>query len=751
MKNQDSRKKGTRMRGVLMALALFAILGLAFNTGGRRTSAASPSLPAAETPFCGPMDVAFVIDNTGSMSGAIGNVKSQVGAILDQIVAASGGDYRLGLISFGDTVTVRQVFANQNRASFEAQLGTLNADEDSDGAAEEASDEALNAAINGGSACQLGVFSPPFRTGNVRRIVVLVTDIYPAGCDHVFTPGVDDTHANQLANQALQQGIQISAVYVPTEFNGSSECVPPFNPGLTCRDVTTQIMQNYATISKGSYQETAPDGDGTSDAIQAIISECGGGGCVLNCPDDVHQPAELNQCTAHVTYTPPTASNGCGPVNCAPPSGSVFQLGATTVTCTVAVGDGSSTSCSFRVVVDDTQPPKFAQACPAQDPIVVENCTGILAGGLSLPAATDTCSGPVTVRAERSDGQSLNAPFPVGFTTTLTYIATDQAGNSAFCVQHVLVKGAPQVAVSPTVDFGQITFQTLSKKKKKGIVALAASTKQLTISNTGCGTGVLTLRAITRQFINQADRNKFRDADASQFYVVRIASGAEAGTEIKPGDGHRLVVGVGQISLDITFSPQLPRNSNGANSNLTMDMATPDPFESTLELVDDKGTVYPVNLTARIANDVHFINPNDIQRGAPFINFTQSGDTFTVEFYLYDADTGGRQADSSSFVKSAKYEFLGGNGDVVQSFDVDLAGPVEAANLARGQRFKVTKTFSGANSNSVSTIRVTVTDGKASPSLEASLGGGPVIQALSFREEDFTITLPADRLGGRNH
>jgi len=38
----------------------------------------------------------------------------------------------------------------------------------------------------------------------------------------------------------------------------------------------------------------------------------------------------------------------------------------------------------------------------------------------------------------RSDGQPLNAPYPQG-TTTITWTATDQAGNQASCVQTVQV------------------------------------------------------------------------------------------------------------------------------------------------------------------------------------------------------------------------------------------------------------------------------------------------------------------------
>ena len=43
---------------------------------------------------CGPMDVTFAVDDTGSMGGAIDNVKSELPAIITQANSASGGDLK---------------------------------------------------------------------------------------------------------------------------------------------------------------------------------------------------------------------------------------------------------------------------------------------------------------------------------------------------------------------------------------------------------------------------------------------------------------------------------------------------------------------------------------------------------------------------------------------------------------------------------------------------------------------------------
>ena len=55
-----------------------------------------------------------------------------------------------------------------------------------------------------------------------------------------------------------------------------------------------------------------------------------------------------------VTWTDPTATDDVDPaptVGCTPPSGSAFDLGTTTVTCTATDATGNSTSATFNVTV----------------------------------------------------------------------------------------------------------------------------------------------------------------------------------------------------------------------------------------------------------------------------------------------------------------------------------------------------------------------------------------------------------------
>ncbi|HUT32039.1 MAG TPA: right-handed parallel beta-helix repeat-containing protein [Planctomycetota bacterium] len=118
-------------------------------------------------------------------------------------------------------------------------------------------------------------------------------------------------------------------------------------------------------------------------------------------------------------------------VVCTPPSGSVFPLGVTTVTCTATDGSGNQTAKSFTVTVRDTTPPELV----APSPIVVEQAT---ADGTKVEwqcLAADVCDAEVDVVCEPPPGNV----FPLG-TTTVTCTATDDSGNQTVKTFTVTVK-----------------------------------------------------------------------------------------------------------------------------------------------------------------------------------------------------------------------------------------------------------------------------------------------------------------------
>lgn len=216
---------------------------------------------------CGSMDVVFVVDTTGSMGGAIGNVKADLPNIISAVESASGGDFRLGLIEFHNDVHVIADLAGGNVDAVQAGINGLTAS--GGGAEPEASDEAVRTAVEALPASarsagnQTGDFSP-FRS-DATKIIILITDARPAGFDDTFSD-VDDANVTAIASEAAAKGIRISAVFVPTEAADFF--------GVT--DVVSSIMQRYATLSGGLYTKANSDGTGTSVSINEIITSCGG-------------------------------------------------------------------------------------------------------------------------------------------------------------------------------------------------------------------------------------------------------------------------------------------------------------------------------------------------------------------------------------------------------------------------------------------------------------------------------------------
>jgi hypothetical protein len=155
---------------------------------------------------------------------------------------------------------------------------------------------------------------------------------------------------------------------------------------------------------------------------------------VITVPADMTVEAQ-NFSGATVTYTATAVDDHGEPVEvtCAPPSGSVFGFGTTTVTCT-ATAHGETSTKRFKVTVVDTRPPSITV------PASLERTARARSGkAVSYNAsATDVVDGAVTVACTPASG----ATFPVG-TTAVTCTAVDRRGNASsagFTVRIVLAK-----------------------------------------------------------------------------------------------------------------------------------------------------------------------------------------------------------------------------------------------------------------------------------------------------------------------
>jgi hypothetical protein len=146
----------------------------------------------------------------------------------------------------------------------------------------------------------------------------------------------------------------------------------------------------------------------------------------ITCPADIVLGTDPGLCSrSNVTWSVTTTDKmPVGSIVCVPPSGSTFGQGTNLVTCTVTDDAGKTNSCSFNVVIHDTEPPMLVGVPTDQS----FQCV------LELPppagvTATDNCSPNPTVTLV----STTNGACPILIVHTWT--ADDGSGNTAAASQ----------------------------------------------------------------------------------------------------------------------------------------------------------------------------------------------------------------------------------------------------------------------------------------------------------------------------
>ncbi|RXK58718.1 HYR domain-containing protein [Lacibacter luteus] len=170
--------------------------------------------------------------------------------------------------------------------------------------------------------------------------------------------------------------------------------------------------------------------------------------CEIQCPSNITVNAATGTCGAVVTYPAATTSGDCGStITYSHAPGSTFPVGTTTVTVT---STETGATCTFDITVVDNQNPVINYCPPSKS---VDMSAGVCyatsdAVNAGTATATDNCS--ATVEGTRSDGKLLTDNYPAG-NTTITWKATDPAGNFVTCSQTItVVDNQPPVISSKT-------------------------------------------------------------------------------------------------------------------------------------------------------------------------------------------------------------------------------------------------------------------------------------------------------------
>jgi len=206
--------------------------------------------------------------------------------------------------------------------------------------------------------------------------------------------------------------------------------------------------QNTATatnLATGTYTVIISDANSCIDSSSVTVVVLDNIPPVVTCPADIDTSNDLDQCSAVINYTVSSTDNCSGDTLLqisGLASGSAFPIGTTVNTFVAVDASGNSDTCSFEVVVADTQLPVII--CPPSitqcDPLVF----------FDAPVGFDACAATSTIKTN-AFGLFSGSEFPLG-TTTIQYRVSDAKGASQTCSFDITVFEPPSVEIGPDIQ-----------------------------------------------------------------------------------------------------------------------------------------------------------------------------------------------------------------------------------------------------------------------------------------------------------
>lgn len=452
-------------------------------------------------------DIVFLSDTTGSMGGAIGNVKANAAAILNAILLAQPGA-QFGVAEYKDEGDAYVYKLNQAVTGIAADaVNGINAW--SAGGGGDTPEGQLYALHRIATDASVG-----FRTTASSRVIVwfgdapghdpsagislpqAIADLQGAG---IQVLAIDVGNLNQTG-QAVAIANATGGAYLANPnpntvaqaiLDGLSNLPVRITPMVgTCdAGLIVEVQPAEAVIQSGgsaSFQETiriTPDApqcttlrctvewwlnglpvlldDGTRDpnwVQQVVIAVPDVTPPTIQCPDVIRVCNDAGKCSAVVDYQViPKDNCGVASVVCDPPSGSEFPVGTTIVHCVVTDTSGLTAECSFAVEVTDCEAPQVT-CTPTTNPAgknvpkAGDNPkSGQNPDGFYQLGATDNCDAPgalVFQVCDSADASVCFGPFANGDQIKVTQAPGAPQSSKPMAgviVAHLTLKGDPVV------------------------------------------------------------------------------------------------------------------------------------------------------------------------------------------------------------------------------------------------------------------------------------------------------------------
>src|SRR5690554_1873960 len=343
------------------------------------------------------------------------------------------------------------------------------------------------------------------------------------------------------------------------------------------------------TVGTTTVTYTATDVAGNSSTCSFDVTVTDNEDPVIAaCPTDLTINNDAGICGASATWTAPTASDNCGvsTFTSTHNSGDFFPVGTTTVTYTATDVTGNSSTCSFDVIVTDSENPTILCQPTVSVNADLNGCEADAAGvNLGTPVTSDNCGVATLVN-------DAPASYPVG-TTLVTWTVTDIHGNTSTCAQNVIVTDVQAPVIS---DCGVTGSQTVNADI--GLCSythFGTSWDAVATDNCTIVTSVYVLSGVTTGTGNTLDGVAFNNGTTKVTWTVTDAGGniSTCSYDIIVLDTQDPAISACPTDITLTNTTGVC----GASATWTAPTASDNCGVSTFTSTHNSGDVFPVGTT----------------------------------------------------------------------------------------------------------------------------------------------------------